>query len=88
MTAMQYPFAEKKEHYRGMSDCQLIWVLDDARKAWENQEEIEREIGPHHHSGKNSGWRADDFHTILSVMNERKFSSIGKCNIRDRTDDV
>lgn len=78
--AEPYPFAEKKKHYQKLSDCELIAALDDAKTAWQNQEEIERSVGQHWHAGKDSSWRADDFHTIVSVINDRKLKDISRCD--------
>ena len=75
-----YPFAEKKKRYQNMSDCELLAALDDAKKAWQNQEEIERSVGQHWHAGKDSSWRADDFHTIIGVINDRKLKDISRCD--------
>jgi hypothetical protein len=70
--AEPYPFGKKVLQYKKLSDCQLVYALKDAREAWENQEEIERRIGHHWHAGKDAGWRADDYHTLLAVAQSRK----------------
>jgi len=76
---VSYPFKEMKARYQSFSDCDLMAALADAREAWINQEAIEREY-PGNYVDKDAGWRADDFHTILGVMNERRFKSLGNCD--------
>ena len=79
-SAIPYPFAEMRRRYESFSDCELVAALEDATAAWINQEAIEREFGPGRHAGKNAGWRADDFHTILDVMSKRRIRSLRNCD--------
>ncbi len=78
--AIQYPFAEKRRQYETYSDCDLMAALDDAKAAWVNQEDIEREFGSSYHAGKDAGWRADDVHTILDVLSKRRIKSLSDCD--------
>jgi hypothetical protein len=79
MAGSGYPFAEKEKYYRSLSDCELLAALDDAKEAWIAQEEIEKRWGPGAYADKNSGWRADDFHTILKELSRRRIKSISDC---------
>ena len=64
-----YRFAEKEARYRAMTPEQLIYNLRDAKEAYLAQVDIERGGGSG--TDKDSGWRADDVHTILKVMKEK-----------------
>jgi hypothetical protein len=64
-----YPFAEKEAKYRAMTPEQLIFNLKDAKEAYEAQSEIEDQGG--RGVDKDAGWRADDVHTILKIIQER-----------------
>ncbi|MFW6173756.1 MAG: hypothetical protein ACOC5T_08430 [Elusimicrobiota bacterium] len=64
-----YPFGEKEKYYRSLSPEALKFVLKDAKEALKAQEDIEKSGGTP--ANKDSGWRADDVHTILKIMRER-----------------
>lgn len=67
MNEQPYDWDGRYRIYKGQTDAQLEWALKDIREARDIAEDFERQGLPN-----KAGFYADEIHTVVKVMNERK----------------